>query len=75
MNANVTSLTARRRSAIVEDAVASIHAGAIADFLTAAFDGDRAAMQAVLDRARQLDAKHGGNLVDQLLALRSSRAA
>lgn len=72
---NVTSLAARRRSAIVEDAVASIHASAIADFLTAAFDRDRAAMQAVLDRARQLDSKHGGNLVDQLLALRTSQAA
>lgn len=75
MNATVTSLTARRRAATVEDAVASIHAGAIADYLAAALLRDRTAMQAVLDRARILDAKHGGGLVDQLNALRTSQAA
>lgn len=76
MNAPVTSLTARRRSTTVEDAVASIHAGLIADYLTAAFNRDHTTMTVVLDFAAQVDAEYPGgpSLVDQLRALRSQAA-
>lgn len=75
MNATVTSLTARRRSATVEDALASIHAAAISDYLTAALGRDWDTMRIIRRRAEQLDAKHGGDLVAQLDALRSQPAA
>ncbi|MFE3577877.1 hypothetical protein [Streptomyces vinaceus] len=75
MNATVTSLTARRSSTTVEDALASIHAGAIADWLAASLDRDWDSMRIIRQRAIQLDAKHGGNLVDQLDALRTQAAA
>ncbi|MEV6580234.1 hypothetical protein AB0M92_18950 [Streptomyces sp. NPDC051582] len=75
MNATVTSLTARRRSATVEDALASIHAAAIADYLTAGLARDWDGMRIIRRRAEQLDTKHGGDLVGQLDALRSQPAA
>jgi hypothetical protein len=77
MSANVTSLAARRRTQTVEDAVASIHAGLIADYLTAAFNRDHTTMKVVLDFAAQVDAEYPGgpSLIDQLRALRSSQAA
>ncbi|MFF5703425.1 hypothetical protein ACFY7H_13090 [Streptomyces sp. NPDC012794] len=71
---NVTRL-ADRRSSTVEDALASIHAAAIADYLTASLARDWDGMRIVRRRAEQLDAKHGGGLVDQLDALRSQPAA
>lgn len=77
MNATVTSLAARRRSATVEDALASIHAGAISEHLAAALGGNAAAMKAVRSRAHALDIAHPGgpSLVDQLDALRTQTAA
>lgn len=64
-------------NATVHDAIASLHAGIIADYLTAALLDDRAAKQDILDRARQLDAKHPGgpSLADQIHALRTAQAA
>jgi pyruvate/2-oxoacid:ferredoxin oxidoreductase beta subunit len=75
--APVVDLAARRRSITVEDALASIHAGAIADYLAAALVNDRQAMSEVLDRAARLDAKHPGgpSLIDQLTSLRTHTAA
>lgn len=75
MNAAVTSLSARRRSTTVEDAIAGLHAATIADYLLAALRVDRAAMGDIRDYASRLDAEYGGDLVDQLDALRSSQAA
>lgn len=61
----------------IEDAVASIHAGTIADYLTAALVKDREAMKAAFKRAEKVDARHPGaqSLVDQLAALRVHAAA
>lgn len=77
MNATVTSLTSRRRSTTVEDAITSLHAGVIADYLQAKFDRDRARMAAIRSEAARIDAEYPGypSLVVQLDALRSSRAA
>lgn len=75
MNATATSLTARRRSTTVEDVLASIHAGAIADYLAASLNRDWDGMRLIIRRAELLDAKHGGDLVAQLHALRSQPAA
>jgi hypothetical protein len=76
MFSNVTSLTARR-STTVEDALASIHAGAIADYLAAAMGRDWDGMRIVRNRAAALDLAHPGgpSLVDQLDALRTQTAA
>ncbi|GAA3267914.1 hypothetical protein [Streptomyces lavendulae] len=72
---NITSLAARR-SATVEDALASIHAGAIADYLSASLGRDWDSMRIIRQRAAALDAKHPGSqsLVDQLDALRTQAA-
>lgn len=75
MNATITSLAARRRSTTVEDALASIHAGAIADYLSASLARDWDGMRIIRRRAEQLDAKHGGDLAAQLDALHSQAAA
>ncbi|MFD5675590.1 hypothetical protein [Streptomyces sp. NPDC127040] len=61
--------------ATVHDAIASIHAGIIADYLLARLEGDRATMTDIRSRADRLDARHGGDLGAQLDALRSSQAA
>lgn len=76
MNAPVTSLTARR-SAIVEDAVSSIHAGTIASYVLASLNGDKQAMRDLRAYAAEVDTRHPGahSLVTQLNALRSSQAA
>ncbi|MBT2467827.1 hypothetical protein J7E97_08060 [Streptomyces sp. ISL-66] len=77
MPSTVTSLTARRSSMTVEDALASIHAGAISEYLAAALVGSKAGMRAVRSRAHALDIAHPGgpSLVDQLDALRTQAAA
>ncbi|MFK0222198.1 hypothetical protein ACIQWN_28910 [Streptomyces vinaceus] len=77
MNATVTSLTARRRSATVEDAITLQHAGLIADYLHAYLNGDATTMLVVRDFASQMDADYPGypSLVAQLDALRSQPAA
>ncbi|MBT2477621.1 hypothetical protein [Streptomyces sp. ISL-94] len=77
MPSNVTSLTARRSSTIVEDALASIHAGAIADYLAASMNRDWDTMRIIRKRAAALDLAHPGgpSLVDQLAGLRTQAAA
>ncbi|MFI6103187.1 hypothetical protein [Streptomyces sp. NPDC051310] len=75
--APVVDLAARRRSTTIEDALASIHAGAIADYLSAALSGDTAAMREVVERAERIDARHPGSLslTEQLYALSTHAAA
>ncbi|MFD8949437.1 hypothetical protein ACFV0B_11340 [Streptomyces xanthophaeus] len=70
---NVTSLADRRRSITVEDAITSLHAAVISDFLTARLSRETE----VRAEAARIDAEYPGypSLVAQLDALRSSRAA
>ncbi|MFD5419468.1 hypothetical protein ACFWJT_15765 [Streptomyces sp. NPDC127069] len=73
---NVTRL-ADRRSITVEDALASISAAAIAEWLSAYQNRDWDGMRIVRQRAARLDAQHPGypSLVDQLDGLRTQPAA
>ncbi|MER6488788.1 hypothetical protein ABT264_35230 [Streptomyces virginiae] len=76
MTASVTSLSARRHSTTVEDAITAQHAGLIADYLTAALNADTTTMRVVRDFASQMDADYPGypSLVAQLDELRSQAA-
>jgi phage I-like protein len=77
MNANVASLTARRRLATVDDAIASRNAAVIVDYLHAALNEDHAGMDAARAEAAELDAEYPDYppLVTQLDALRTHKAA
>ncbi|WP_412079017.1 hypothetical protein ACLF6K_37370 [Streptomyces xanthophaeus] len=73
---NVISLKARQ-SAIVEDAIASLHAGTIASYVLASLHGNTKAMDDIRAFAAGVDARHPGehSLVAQLDALSVSQAA
>lgn len=77
MNATITSLTARRRSITVEDAITSLYAAVIADYLTARLGRDSDREAEVRAEAARVDAEYPGypSLVAQLDELRTSRAA
>lgn len=77
MNASITSLTARRRSTTIEDAITSRHAAVIADYLLAKLNRKPARMDEIRDEAAGIDAEYPGypSLVAQLDALRTSQAA
>ncbi|MFG2748042.1 hypothetical protein [Streptomyces xanthophaeus] len=77
MNAMITSLSARRRTITIEDAITSLHAAVIADYLTAQLGPDSGRLAEVRAEAARVDAEYPGypSLVAQLDALRSSQAA
>ncbi|MGW6946158.1 hypothetical protein ACWGHD_04445 [Streptomyces xanthophaeus] len=77
MNASVTSLDSRRRSITVEDAITSLHAAVISDYLTARLHRKSGREDEVRAEAARIDAEYPGypSLVAQLDALRSSQAA
>lgn len=77
MNATVTSLAARRRSITVEDAITSLHAAVISDFLIARLDREADREAEVRAEAARIDAEYPGypSLVAQLDALRTRRYA
>lgn len=71
---NVTSLARRRRSQTVEDAITSLHASVIAEYLAARLAGSRADMDEIRKGAARVDSEYPGfpSLVAQLDALRSA---
>ncbi|MFE2140212.1 hypothetical protein ACFXA3_00330 [Streptomyces sp. NPDC059456] len=74
MNATITSLAARRRTQTIEDAITSLHASVIADYLTARLAGSPIRTAEILAEAAHIDAEYPGfpSLVAQLDALQSA---
>ncbi|MEW2415317.1 hypothetical protein AB0953_16600 [Streptomyces sp. NPDC046866] len=74
MNATITSLAARRRTQTIEDAITSLHASVISDYLTAYLAGSASSMTEIRDEAAHIDNQYPGfpSLVSQLDALHSA---